>query len=85
MYKSVQAHNVVMDAHISNVLTHCANRAVVFPHADLHDLQCLVVFRCCIRRSNWLFPVRLEKICYRRRHGTLSLVVYVFIIHLSSL
>lgn len=77
----MQAHNVIMDAHVSNVLTHCANRAVIFPYADLHDLQCLVMFCCSTWCSNWLLFIWVEKICYRGCYRTLSLVIYVFKIH----
>lgn len=80
-YKFVQAHNVIMDAYISNIVTHCANCAVIFPYADLYDLQCVVVFCCSIWCSNWLLLIWMEKICYCRCYRTLSLVNYVFTIY----
>ena len=72
---SVQANDVIVDAHLPDSASHCTNSPIVLPHAHFHDLQHLAVLRSGDRRCDRLFPFRLEKICNRRRNRALSLAV----------
>lgn len=63
------------DAFPSNVTPHIASGAVVLPHADIYDLQRMVMYSRGSWSSRGIFPVRLEEIGHSGCNGTLSLAM----------
>jgi hypothetical protein len=70
----LQANDVECYAFLSDWLTHDPNGPLVFPHVNFHDVQRMVVFSCCCGSWSGVLFIRMEKICHRRRYGTLSLI-----------
>ena len=59
-FHSLQVSNLQLAPLSSNIPAHCPGHNQLFPHVDLHDVQCLAVYCCRSGSWLWLFCVWME-------------------------
>ncbi|KAJ8965474.1 hypothetical protein NQ314_004119 [Rhamnusium bicolor] len=59
---------------LPDILTYGADGFILLPYVNFHDVQCLALYSRSTRSRCRILPVRMEKISYSGRYGTLSLI-----------